>query len=239
MLLAIAAGILAVAVAAAQTASPTPSPSVDGSPGSLRDAYKEELASQLGISLEELNTALTNTDLALIDQAVEDGRLTEAEAEKLKSHVNDDTNLWPFPPFRKGIEHRLKAGFITEAAEVLGVDQSVITDGLKDGKTLAEIANENGMSAEDFKAALLEQVKSDLDAKVAAGDITQEQADNLYDRLTNNIDEIVNHEPDDFPGPRRDFHFGPRHGNPGGLPFWFGGPGEPEQSEDTDTTTTF
>ena len=239
MLLAIAAGILAVAVAAAQTASPTPSPSVTGSPDSLRGAYKEELAKQLGISVDQLNTALTNTDLALIDKAVEDGKITQSEADKLKENVNNDTNLWPFPMFRKGVEHRLKAGLIDEAAKVLGVDQSVITNGLKDGKSLADIANANGMSTDDFKAKLLDQVKTNLDAKVTSGDITQDQADNLYNRLSNNIDDIVTHTPGDFGGPHGDFRFGPGHGGHDGPPSWFGGPDQDGSSSDGGTSTTF
>jgi polyhydroxyalkanoate synthesis regulator phasin len=235
MLLAIGAAIMAVAVAAAQTASPTPEPTVKDSPANLAERYKEELASQLGISVDDLNTALTNTDVALIDQAVADGKLTQSEADKLKANIDDDNNLFPFPGIRKHVEMRLKYGLIEESASVLGVDESVITDGLKDGKTLAEIANDNGMSTDDFKAKLLAEVKSDLDTKVSNGDITQTQADRIYDGLSNNIDDIVNHVPGDHPG----FRFG-------GPGRWFGGPdangnapGDTPEPSDSGTGTIF
>lgn len=236
VLLAVAAGILAVAVAAAQTASPTPS--ATGSPSDLADRFKEELASQLGVSVDELNTALNNTQTALIDQAVADGKLTQKEADALKERISDDNNLFPFRGLRKGIEHRLKVAFVEEAAKVLGVDESVITDGLQNGDTLAEIANDHGMSTDDFKTALLAQIKTDLDTKVSDGDITQTQADRLYDGISNNIDNIVNHEPGEYgPGP---FPFRGPHRGPG---FWFGGPGAapddgsstPESSDDGGT----
>jgi hypothetical protein len=109
----------------------------------------------------------------------------------------------------------------------LGVDVSAVTEGLRSGDTLAEIANANGMETDAFETALLANVKATLDEKVADGDITQEQADNLYERLSNNIDEIVNHEPPDFPPP--DFR---RFRGPG----FFDGPGSEE--EDAEATAT-
>ena len=224
MLLAIAAGIMAIAVAAAQTSSPTPEPTATGTPANLADRFKTELASQLGISVDQLNTALNNTDAALIDQAVADGKLTQSEADKLKAGITNDNNLRPFRGVRKGVEHRLKVAFVDEAAKVLGVDSTVITDGLKNGDTLAKIANDHGMSTQDFETKVLAQSKTDLDTKVSNGDITQAQADKLYEHLSNNIDDIVNHTPGDHrygPGPGR-FPFGGR----GGPGFWFGGPDE-------------
>jgi uncharacterized protein YidB (DUF937 family) len=215
ILLAIVAGVLAVGLASAQTS--TPEPTVTDSPEKLGDRFKAELAKQLGISVDELNTALDDTQFALIDQAVADGKLTESEAEKLKERVEEGHNLFPFGGIGPRIEHRVKFELVEATAEVLGVDVSVVKDGLGNGDTLAEIANANGMSTEDFKAALLANVKSTLGEKVAGGDITQEQADNLYERLSNNIGEIVNHEPGEYDRP----HFlrpgqGPR--------FWFNGP---------------
>jgi polyhydroxyalkanoate synthesis regulator phasin len=227
MLLAIVAGILAVAVAAAQTSSPTPS--ATGTPSSLADRFKEGLASQLGISVDELNTALTNTQNSLIDQAVADGKLTQTEANKLKSHINDDNNLFPFRGVRQHVAQNLKVAFVDEAAKVLGVDPSVITDGLKNGDSLATIANNNGMSTDDFKTKLLAQVKTDLDAKVTSGDITQDQADKLYDGLNNNIDNILNHTPGEYGRP---FFGGGPHFGGRGPGFWFGGP-----DKDNDSTT--
>lgn len=217
LLLAIAAGVLAVGLASAQTS--TPEPTATGSPENLASRFKEELASQLGISVDQLNTALDATQFALIDQAVADGKLTQTEADKLKARVEEGQNLFPFGGIRDRIEHRLKVGLVEAAAAVLGVDVSVVKDGLQNGDSLAAIANANGMSTDEFKTALLANVKSTLDTKVAGGDITQEQADNLYQRLSTNIDDIVNRTPGEY-GPG--FPGGPRSGH--GPGFRFGGP---------------
>jgi len=74
---------------------------------------------------------------------------------------------------------------------VLQMDRADIVSALKSGQSLAEIAQSKGMGVDDFKAALLQSVKSKLDAKVADGTITQEQSDRAYSAIQGKIDEIV------------------------------------------------
>jgi hypothetical protein len=78
------------------------------------------------------------------------------------------------------------------AAEVLGISEDDLRTALRDGQSLAQIAEENGMSVDDFRAALVEKVTADLQAKLDAGDITQEQFDERVADLNANIDEIIN-----------------------------------------------
>ncbi|NTW05938.1 MAG: DUF2680 domain-containing protein [Peptococcaceae bacterium] len=53
------------------------------------------------------------------------------------------------------------------------------------GKTLAAIAKDEG-KLEEFKVSILEQKKKVLDQRVAAGSITQEQADKVYNSIKSN-----------------------------------------------------
>jgi hypothetical protein len=94
-----------------------------------------------------------------------------------------------------------------------------VADGLAAGTSLNDIANAHNMSTADFQAKLLAQVKTDLDAKVASGDITQAQADQAYQNFSDNIDKITNGTRGHF-GPG----FGHGHGRGGPGSFWFGGP---------------
>ncbi len=232
ILLALVGGVMAIGLASAQTE--TPEPSASDEPERLADRFKEELATQLGITVDELDTALDNTQYALIDEAVADGKLTESEAEKLKERVAEGYNLFPFHGPREHIRHAVKVELVEATAEVLGVDVSVVRQGIADGQSLAEIANANGMDTETFKTELLENIKATLDEKVAGGDLDQEKADALYERLSNNIDDIVNNQPGEFPG--RPFPHFPRGG-----PRFFEGPnwdGGAEESEES-TATTF
>ncbi len=80
------------------------------------------------------------------------------------------------------------------AAEVLGISEDELVTALRDGQSLAQIAEAQGMSVDDFRAALLENVTADLQARLDAGDITQEQFDEKVSELNANIDEIINTE---------------------------------------------
>ena len=80
------------------------------------------------------------------------------------------------------------------AAEVLGISEDDLRSALRDGQSLAQIAEAHGMSVEDFKAALIDKVTADLQAKLDAGNITQAQFDARVADLKANIDDIVNRQ---------------------------------------------
>jgi polyhydroxyalkanoate synthesis regulator phasin len=218
-------GTLAVAVAGAQTNSPTatPVPSSTVSPGkgngALRQQFLQDLASRLGVSVDTLQGDIKDSEKALIDQAVTDGKLTQDQANDLKTRIDNGENvqlgkiLGNHP---KGIR-RVVNDIIGEAAKVLGLQKSDVTAGLKAGTSLNDIANAHGMSTADFHTKLLAQVKSDLDTQVASGAITQAQADQAYQKFSNNIDKITNGTRVNFPGLRRGFRGGPLFGAPNGI----------------------
>jgi len=80
------------------------------------------------------------------------------------------------------------------AAEVLGLSEDELIAALMDGQTLAQIAEAQGMSVDDFSAALVTAVTADLQAKLDAGEITQEEFDSVTADLETRIDEIINAE---------------------------------------------
>ena len=80
------------------------------------------------------------------------------------------------------------------AAEVLGISEDDLRAALSNGQSLAQIAEAHGMSVDDFKSALIDKVTADLQAKLNAGDITQQQFDARVADLKANIDDIVNRQ---------------------------------------------
>jgi len=62
-------------------------------------------------------------------------------------------------------------------AEALGMESDALFDALHDGQTLAEIAEAHGIAIESVHEAMLAQAEEHMAARVAAGSITQEQAD--------------------------------------------------------------
>lgn len=63
---------------------------------------------------------------------------------------------------------------------------SVVEARQETGKTYGTIANEAGVLNE-FKSAMLEMKKGVLDARVASGDMTQEQADDILAAIEANV----------------------------------------------------
>ena len=167
------------------------------------ERFVAETAERLGVTPEELTSAMTEAQFEIIDDAVAEGRLTEEQAAKLKARIEE------YGPLSiigrrdhdgKGLCHgaRLVTG---AAAEVLGKEPAEVAAALKSGESLAEQAQAQGMSVEDFKTALLAAVKATLQTKVDEGTITQVQADRIFAGIEENIDRIVNYEGQGGRGP--------------------------------------
>ena len=77
---------------------------------------------------------------------------------------------------------------------MLGLEKEALVEELRSGESLAEVAEAQGMSVEDFKTALLAAVKATLQVKVDEGTITQVQADRIFAGIEEHIDRIVKFE---------------------------------------------
>lgn len=71
------------------------------------------------------------------------------------------------------------------AAAVTGKSATDISKERAEGKTYGAIASEAG-KLDDFKAQMLDQKKAVLDQRVKDGEITQAQADDIYNAIINN-----------------------------------------------------
>jgi hypothetical protein len=63
------------------------------------------------------------------------------------------------------------------AAEAIGIDVDDLRTALRDGQTIAEVAAANGVDAQTVIDAMLADLGEKLAEQVAAGDLTQEEAD--------------------------------------------------------------
>jgi hypothetical protein len=63
---------------------------------------------------------------------------------------------------------------------------------LKGGQSVAEVARSKGIDPERVVDALVDALRTRLDEKVAAGDVTREQADEMLARATEHIRAHVN-----------------------------------------------
>ena len=126
------------------------------------------LAKELGISVEELQAAQQAAREAAIQQLVEAGVLTEEQGElataaaALRSYLD---------------RHDM-------AAEALGMTPEALTQARLDGKTLAEILDDQGLSLSEYQENLANAREDALAQAVADGVITQDQLDQLQDRIS-------------------------------------------------------
>jgi hypothetical protein len=186
--------------------------------------FLSKVADKLGVSEDELQTAIDEASTETLDEGVAEGLLTERQAERLQDG-NFPCRGRPGHMPRHGPGHVMDA-----AAEVLGMTQDELMEQLRDGASLAEVAEAQGKDLEVFKAEILDQVKAQLDDLVAENDLTQDQANDIFQRAEENIDDIVSGEgcPGGFGGMRG----GPRgFGGPGFHPF-----GDKPEAEPSDVT---
>ncbi|MEX1254952.1 MAG: hypothetical protein WEE64_11500 [Dehalococcoidia bacterium] len=242
-----AVGIVAAQSGEDTTPSPTaedeatPSDDANGAPADdaedadtdkteLKDNYLDSLAGNLGVSREELDAALQQTGLDLLDQAVADGRITEDEAANIRERIESGEGLFPFFPGHHGGPGGFRHGFMVganleEIAEFLGVDRQVVIDGLQNEQSLAQIAEANGSSRDALVAFLLEQATERANEAVANERITQAQADEMLANAGERINDLVDREGlPDHPG---------RHFGPGRF-----GPGDDGAGDETETDTS-
>lgn len=170
--------------------------SAQGEDGGVFGSFLARVAEKLGVSEDDLRTAITETQQELIDEAVAEGRLTPEQAERLRQRIEEGGPLRP--PDRLHPRHRVRpVGMLVlhSAATVLDIEPQELLSELRQGNSLAEVAEAQGMSVEDFKAALLTQVQVKLDDLVAQDKLAQEQADRIFQDIEEYIDRIVNAHP--------------------------------------------
>ena len=152
---------------------------------------------------EELTAAMTEAQVEIIDEAVAEGRLTEEQAAKLKERIEEYGPLSVI-----GLRHRGTGRALPRRAAGGRGGGGGPRQGAGGGRGGGEVGREpggageaQGMSVEDFKAALLDAIKRMLQAKVDEGTITQEQADRIFAGIEEHIDRIVNFEGQGGDGP--------------------------------------
>jgi hypothetical protein len=168
------------------------------SPSEESAAIVEDAAKQLGVTPEKLSDALTQAFENRIDQAVEDGQLTEEMAERLKEGLAAGELPLVGAPVLKGPGHRghrLMRFGLESAATYLGVTEAELREALRDGKSLAEIAADEGKSVEGLVDALVKEQTARLDEAVEDGRLTKAQRNELVEGMRERVERMVEAEP--------------------------------------------
>lgn len=202
--------------------------------GNQQDALLRDAAQRLNVSPDQLRSALQGAFGDQLDQAVKDGRLTQQQADRIKQRIRaGDLPLggrmggpgFGHGPFGGpgGPGHGPLGIGLDAAASYLGLSRADLVRQLRSGKTLAQVARDQGKSVDGLQQALLDAARARLDRAVANRRITSAQRDAILKELQQHVGDLVNGRM-----PRMGFrarHDGPGGpGGPGGPPPWGGHP---------------
>ena len=81
------------------------------------------------------------------------------------------------------------------AAEALGISVDELRTALRDGQTIAQVAESKGVSIDTVIAAIVAERTAKIEERVTAGDLTREEADEQLADLTERVTEQVNSAP--------------------------------------------
>lgn len=180
----------------------------------------DDAAQRLNVTPEALKSALGAAEDAQLDAQVKAGKLTQEQADAIKKARAQDGTVLGGPgvghggplglrpgfgpgggPGRPGLQLGLdvKGGAIDAAAGALGLSRDDLVAKLKAGKSIADVAKDQGKALDDVKAAITDAVTKELDQRVKDGKLTQSQHDDLLAQLKAHIDDLVNLSPPDRP----------------------------------------
>jgi len=148
-----------------------------------------QLAQEKGVSLDTLTSAVTAKRAQTLQKDVQDGKMTQAQADKalstLKGNITQWFNTGKLP---SGLTPKQQLNQITDdVAQRLGMTADELKQALKDGKTIAQLAQEKGISLDSLTKALSAQRTAKIQQALKDGKITQDQASKMLDNLKKNL----------------------------------------------------
>jgi predicted DNA-binding protein (UPF0251 family) len=191
--------------------------SVDELLGALKGGQTlAQIAQAHNVDPQKVVDALVADAKAKLAAAVTAGKITQAQAdeatanltERITERVNNAFARGPKPgprhgPKGDGTRHPRPGSDLSVAAAAIGVTRDELLAALRDGQTLAQIAQAHNVDSQKVIDALVADAKAKLAAAVTAGKLTQAQADEATAHLTERMTERVNGSwKPGHPGPR-------------------------------------
>jgi Arc/MetJ-type ribon-helix-helix transcriptional regulator len=177
-----------------------------GGSSSTGQSFLDSVARHLGISSQRLEDATRAAAIDQVDAALEEGKITKAEADELKARIESGEVpplLGPgllfghrLGPEGHGFRHGPPVFFgenLSAAADYLGLTEAQLRAKLNTGQTLAQIAKAQDKSVDGLKQAILAEARRKLDQLVEDDELTRAEADAMYERLESHVDDLVDH----------------------------------------------
>jgi hypothetical protein len=194
---AVGLGALGITVATAQqnptptaTAAPARTPGAAAGPRQqVFDTFLTTLAGKLGVTKDKLQQALQDTrqELGLPDRGA--GGFPFGPGGVREGHGFGR----PFGPGDAAGPGALFGTSLETAAKAIGISVDQLRQELP-GKSLADVANDHKVAPSKVAEALKAEATSHIDQAVTNGRLTADRAGQMKQRLTQRIDELINHK---------------------------------------------
>ncbi len=181
-------GIAVLTVIAMLGVGSTDAATVEG--GATATPYQTALASQLGISVDQLLAAQQSAMNESVDQSVAAGTITADQGASFKAGDFKGGKLGQHEsqPRRAG---RVLGRIIDSAAKTIGITPKETRTDLKAGQSLSQIAGAHNISRDQLKAGMTTDLSTQIQTALANGRITQQQATKLQGNLSTRLDKVI------------------------------------------------
>ena len=188
------------ATGASATATPT-TPATSTTTNPYCEMYLKDLANRLHVSVATLQQAQLAAHEDVLAQLVRDGKLTQNQANAIKQHL---ASRQACMGYGKGMEmhlirqflHKYRPDLTNEVAKGLNLSANQLQAQLKAGKSLDDIAATQHVSSSQLHTIVVNALQSTLNKAVAAGDLTQQQANQFMQYVQNHpawVDRLLSH----------------------------------------------
>jgi cell division FtsZ-interacting protein ZapD len=150
--------------------------STDDLRAALRDGQTlAEVAEANDVDPQQLVDVLVANGTERLDSAVAAGRIDQATADERKASLPDRAaDLVNGELERNPHRHPGRSAAIRTAAEAIGIDADELRTALRDGQTIAQVAEANGVDPQDVIEALAAQATERI-TKVVNGDTVRQR----------------------------------------------------------------
>jgi polyhydroxyalkanoate synthesis regulator phasin len=177
-------------LASARTGQASATPTPTGT-NKYCQQYLQDLANRLGVSVNTLQQDKLAAAEDVLAQLVKDGKLTQNQANQIKQRLqaNKACTGNGFSLGRGIGLHTLRQylpNIANQVAQSLHMTTNQLKAQLQSGKSLSDIATAQGISSSQLHTIVINAIQSTLNKAVSDGNLTQQQATNIMQKLEQN-----------------------------------------------------
>ena len=156
-----------------------------------------EIIAAQGFTVEEVVRTLSAQIQVKLDEAVAEGKITPEQAEQVLARFQEQARKLiegtgtPRPHPAPGHPRISPQQIVGGVAQAIGMEPQELVAQLREGQSLAEIIVAQGFTVEEVIGTLSAQLQVRLDAAVAEGKITPEQAEQAAAKFQESVRNVI------------------------------------------------